>query len=156
MPRFLSLASSFFPLRGPCLPGRGTRLAPPPPSLLAPPSLFPRQHRNYFVITRSLCGAKGRRREAWNYGWVKTEMYTEAAGVISSNNNKSCSPSPCPKIRSLSFSTDIGVEPRQRILHLLYKLWNVTGNHRDRVTRRSISRKISRFPRPFSSPPVCF
>lgn len=155
MPRFLSLASSFFPLRGPCLPGRGTRLAPPPPSLLAPPSLFPRQHRNYFVITRSLCGAKGRR-EAWNYGWVKTEMYTEAAGVISSNNNKSCSPSPCPKIRSLSFSTDIGVEPRQRILHLLYKLWNVTGNHRDRVTRRSISRKISRFPRPFSSPPVCF
>lgn len=155
MPRFLSLASSFFPLRGPCLPGRGTRLAPPPPSLLAPPSLFPRQHRNYFVITRSLCGAKGRR-EAWNYGWMKTEMYTEAAGVISSNNNKSCSPSPCPKIRSLSFSTDIGVEPRQRILHLLYKLWNVTGNHRDRVTRRSISRKISRFPRPFSSPPVCF
>lgn len=155
MPRFLSLASSFFPLRGPCLPGRGTRLAPPPPSLLAPPSLFPRQHRNYFVITRSLCGAKGRR-EAWNYGWVKTEMYTETAGVISSNNNKSCSPSPCPKIRSLSFSTDIGVEPRQRILHLLYKLWNVTGNHRDRVTRRSISRKISRFPRPFSSPPVCF
>lgn len=55
------------PLRSPCLPGRGTRLAPPPPSLVP---FFPPQHRNYFVITRSLCGAEGRRerREAWNYG----------------------------------------------------------------------------------------
>lgn len=47
---------------------------------------------------------------------------------------------PRPKIHSLSFSTDIGVESRQCILHLLYKLWNVTRNDRDRVTRARADR----------------
>lgn len=60
---------------------------------------------------------------------------------------------PRPKIHSLSFSTDIGVESRQCILHLLYKLWNVTRNDRDRVTRARADRSCPTREKSRTKPP---
>lgn len=90
-------------------------------------SPFLLQHRNYFVITRSLCGAKSPR------GWVpgvelcvKRELYIRGDRIqrISLNNNKSSRRRKIHSFRwhSLSFSTGVRVEPSRHILRLLYKL----------------------------------